>query len=421
MNPHFAPDVDFDLDPALLADLRRIGVEFENRRTPVRVAVTSPHRRSRFRSSGRRSVVVALLVGCTATGALVATRPRTPDPIVSVIPTNLKVKDLAWIVIQRSDEEPRAASLVTVDGVDAVVITYRGISGQSKGSNETEFVVSGVSVFVSSWTTPGFSDRTSARWRLPDGTLFSAIVRSDPKASQSSVERLVLRALGSKSGEDTTKVPITEVARWTEGAPHVSYQLGGPLVQTDSSGVTRVTRTSRSEWFTTLSTDMPDEIVQRVDAVRQPGTGNHVRSGGYLVEGNVPKDRLRPIRRSELRRLIKQVDYARAAEIAKPFWKRLTKDLEYSDTFGALCVRSSTDVACGQYRINRLVGTTWVYSASGAPTDAVRVDGREIRGVSLTNHGGAVYALPRGAKSVETSSSQQDGTEITVTSKRPDI
>ena len=118
---------------------------------------------------------------------------------------------------------------------------------------------------------------------------------------------------------------------------------------------------------------------------------------------------------------MKRVDRERAAEIAKPYWKRLTKGLEYSDTFGALCVRSRTDVACGQYQLNRLVGKTWVYATIGRGPDDVLVDGRPIRGFSSQYSGVALFVIPDRAKQVAARYEQQDGATFTATSERPDI
>ena len=421
MNSNLEPDVDIALDPALLADLRRIGEEFETRRAPLRPAAASLDGRVRSRSLGRRSVVILLLAGCTATGAWVATRPRTPDPVVSVIPNDLKVSDIRFIQLGSTDDDaPREVSLVNVDGVDAVVTKVRGDSIALKKADEDELVVGGVSVVLANNSLPGYKDRTAARWGLSDGTVHAAILRADLKSSRPAVERLVLRSL-AQAGKSSTQTAIDEVGRWTERGSYVLFQRGGPMVQTDSAGITRVRRTSRSETFTTSRSDIAPELLPRVDAVRQPWTGKRFRSGDFLVEGIAPPDGLRPIRRSELRRLIKQVDRARAAEIAKPYWKRLTNNLEFADTFGALCVRSQAEVACGQYQLNRLVGKTWVYSTIGEGAASVRVDGGIIRGVRSSSTGATIYVLPIDAKSVQASFLQADGTAVTVTTERPDF
>ena len=138
-----------------------------------------------------------------------------------------------------------------------------------------------------------------------------------------------------------------------------------------------------------------------------------VRSGAFVVVGDGAKDRFRPVRQSELHRLIKQVARARAAEIATPHWKRLTKDLEYSDTYGALCVRSRTDVSCGQFLLNRLVGKTWIYAILLPNGGDVLNNGRVLRSVSSSPSPYSVYVLPPQTQSIQSTFRQPDLTRLT--------
>ena len=134
---------EYDAPPAADPDGERIRVVETGRvlEVPARATVRAVNELLGG-AFGRRSVVVVFMAGCTATGAFVATRPRTADPIVSVIPKDLKVKGVAWIETWTADgTASREVSLMTVDEMDAVVTKSRGDSPLVKHGNEEQFEV----------------------------------------------------------------------------------------------------------------------------------------------------------------------------------------------------------------------------------------------------------------------------------------
>jgi hypothetical protein len=329
---------------------------------------------------------------------------------------------VAWIEVYTADvaaSPSREVSLVTVDKMDAVVTKFRGDSPLVKQADEEQFEVAGVSVFTNVHNLPGYGMRTNARWGLANGIRYTARVPSDRQTSRAVVEQLVLRSLTPNAAKNTSATRVNEIARWIEDESYVGYLFGAPVVQTDSSGVTRVVLPPGAESFTTTRSDIPEEVLQRVRTVLMPWTRQYVRSGAFIVAGNVTKDKLRPVRRSELHRLIKQVDRARATEIATPHWRRIAKDLEYSDTFGAICVRSETDVSCAHYLLNRLVGKTWVYASILPNGGDVLTNGRVLRAASSSTSRYTVYVLPPQTERIQSTFRQPDLTTLTRTVERP--
>jgi hypothetical protein len=413
-----------EIDADLQHRLTTIGTAFDAAPAlPITPRMESPSRRSR-RTWGRNLLLVGV-AGAVAGGGLLAAGPRTDDPIVGVIPKNLKASDIRTISSQqpRPGEEVRHGALVVVDGVDAVVGWYRGRTFPLS-SAETPTTIQGVEVFLA--TKVFFGAETTllpgvtARWTGSTGLQYVAYLRNDV-AARAAVERLVVRSINMDERARFSAQAITEIGRWTETSQHLTVVGGGPLLVVDEEGVTRVRKVKPQQTLSSQRSDIPAELIPRVGALTRPQARARARFGDFVIDPQRPAAELRTVRLSELRRLTKTADRLRASKIPKTKWKRLTKKLEFSDAYGGVCVRSRTDAACGEYVFNRLVDSTWVYSTFDAAT-VTKVDGKPITGItSEATLPINIYVIPGGATTVETSYIYAKGTRYAEYSERPDF
>ncbi len=411
-----------EIDQNLQRRLTAIGNAFDAAPTfAATPRMETPPRRNRGRWI--RSLALVVVTGAAAGGGLLVAGPKADDPIVGVIPKNVKAAEIQSISSQSATtpDQQHLTYLVTVEGVDALVSTGIGTT-QRKMNGEDQRQIDGASVFTKETEFPKGQLRTSIRWNNSDGTSVYVEIKRERSGLDPIIDRLVRFVIRTNAGGDPLDLGVTTVGSWKEAGVSTSLKLGGEkTVVVGADGTTRI-KTSPQRYIVSSWSDMPAELLTRVFEISGiPPSGNRFRFGSFIVTASPSVDSVRALHRSEMRRLVRQVDKRQAAKIAPIAWTKMGHGLETGSYSESLCVRSKTDVACGPYAVNRLVGSTWVSTGDPVHSTAT-VSGRTISGfIPAGSTGLTIYVLPPDAVTMEVTYRNSDGTSLIVTVRRPEF
>lgn len=418
LDPSLTGDV--AVDGALRDRLVAIGSAFDAAPRSVVPEMHAPVR-SRGRRFVRALTILALAGGLTG-GAILATRPKTDDPIVGVIPKNLDFDDVESITEYLDNGGPRAVELLNVDGMDvltsSVDTALTEVPWDQAGPETTTLMVEGHRVLVSTMGAAGTNDTfvTAGQWLTADNRLHSLFLRGQ-KPAEPALRRVVERTFAPAEDDPG----IRRIAGWTESATGSSVVIGRSDVVVARGGVIQA-GTPTQGYITSYKSSIPSSLVERVQGIRQPDRIISFRFGALLVSVEGPVSRsVRAIRRTELRRITKRVDRNHAKAIDPALWGPVDRGFDVGTNERTTCVRSKSDVACGQSQLNRLVGKQWVFSSYGAAV-GVRADGVALRGYPFSSVSEqTVFLVPPGVEDIQASFTTDNSRRFTVTFKRPAI
>lgn len=380
MNTTF--DDDLCIDETLRERLVRVGRAIDTAPASVPTAEVSAKHRT---VSWIRGTVVAVVAAVSVAGAVLVAGQGTGDPIVGVIPKGLKVSQIQAVgEIRDAPSVARQVSLVNVDGIEVVIRESRARSDEGWRA-DSERVVHGIRVFLSHQGVRGASDTLVARWSVGDGDSFVVLFPKVRRELDSIVDRLVKRSTTQSFAGAGTGGGVTRVASWLETSEGTIIQIAGsPLREVVS-----------------MRSAIPSRFLNRIDLVARPWSKPRFRYGDFVVTAERNDRNVRPLRRSELRTLIKQVDKRQSATVGNPSWKPVGDTLEAASVSETYCVRSARDVACGPYQLNRIVDDTWVRVAFQG-TEVIRVDGKLVRSYDVEQVPKlTVFVFPKDAKFAE--------------------
>ncbi len=381
---------ELDVDDVLRKRLVRVGHAIET--API-FDPRASHAPDSSTGGWIRGTLIALVAGSVLGGTLYFGRPPANDPVVGVIPKGITVDQIE--VIAPSESSPgngvRSTTLLTVDGIDALLMSYAG-KPEPASENDGERIAFGIRVRTTVMNDPAINSRTLARWRLPNAKNYSAILAVGNVKLERSIDRLVAFSMGSARTERNRKVRV--VASWNDpvGTTGSFMSIAGDAPRTVSSQVSSI----------------PAQLLARVDTITGRPSAGRFRYGDFVVgvePVGLTARNLRPIRRSELSTLMKQIDRRIAAKIPAAEWVRLNNGFDVGFHSEWRCVRSPSDVSCGPFLFSRLVDDTWV-RVSFRGVETIRVDGSVIVGENFDDPSAkgpnvSVFILPKDAEVAE--------------------
>ncbi len=402
------------ISPALATRLQRVGSALTDAAAPQRS--TRPAMSTSDPTPGpRRGVLAALVVviGGLTIGALAfAGGPK--DPVIGVIPRNITHRDILWMRfnVPAADDAPQWLSLVSVDGVDVFlsedttgVAIGSGSYARTKIADKDVWLSQGGAVSSASWTAD--SNRSFHLTTAPNSQNFRVIV-------EAVIRQSVAAKPAPKRPTEFTSLAMQEIERWDNRGPSLLIELkalGDRPSDQSEQGLTNTIFSQEAMTSAAVATRM----------FRASGIPvSPFRSGRYLVSAPLNYRDVRPLRMSEFRRTVRAIDRARASEINAKQWARIAPGVQLATTdpglrSAVMCMRTTTEVACSPFLLNRLIGSRWVYSTNGETE--VRVEGVAQKPISSGPGAQRIFLFPASVTSIVTTSSPngRDLVETTVT------
>jgi hypothetical protein len=370
--------------PAMMSD------ETQRRRRPTRVFAAG---------------LTVLLGGATISAVVTAQGPS--NPIVGMIPKGM-THDEIFVLGQSTpspEDSPSWFTLISVYGGDAAVA--EATNSYAFSEDGVELVLSGRKVRISEG-----GKQSSAWWQNENKRFFALTMPKGVENFQKIVEATVASTATTAQPGRPTELEsgqVQQIERWDLLSSSLFIQ---PIASVGTNDIVASIETSASA-----------AIAQRMLAgSREPV--EPFRSGRFLVIAPPKYRDVRPLRRNEFVRTVAAVDRDRSKEIEPNRWTRIAPGVDFaasklSDPGSMTCVRTTNDVACSRFLLNRRFGKRWVYSTVGV-TD-VRVNGVAQKPLPSGPSGETqqVFLLPSSVQSIVVTSAPNGRDLVSRTVAKP--